>query len=507
MRAELETTRISAIAERVGAGWVSLGAEVCYYDPHDAQVHAVTECPARLSQSADSLARAFEQCESIAFAGGRGLAVPLVPTTGCIGSVCCVLPADLSDRCQALLNMFQDQVAQAQRLAENEAELLTMSEQLARCYEELSLIYKLGKDLRVTESRRDYFQRYGRDMLEIIQARTLMMLVHSPELGGPAVLLAGEPIVSRERAEAIGRFFLRDGSVGPGPTFLPDLSEHGELARLFGQTDHNVIAVPLGSSRAVVGTIVAVDKDGRDTFDSADVKLLDCVAEQAASFLQNRRLVEDLNDLVVAVLASLVSTIDAKDPYTCGHSRRVAYLAREIAEALQLATRETTEVYLAGLLHDIGKIGVEDAVLSKPGTLTAEEYDKIKQHPVIGARIISGIKQLRGIVAGVLHHHERYDGSGYPHGLREDQIPLMGSIVALADCFDALTSQRTYRDALAPHEALAKVRHLACRQFSPMVVDALTQCPLEKLEHELKQISTGHDIHERIPAIDWLSGS
>jgi len=242
-----------------------------------------------------------------------------------------------------------------------------------------------------------------------------------------------------------------------------------------------------------VGIIVALDKIGGGTFDSADAKLLNAIAEQTAAFLQNRFLIEDLNELLIAVLTSLVNTIDAKDPYTSGHSQRVALLARHIAQALELSEQETTEVYLAGLLHDIGKIGVEDAILAKPGTLTVEEYEKIKQHPVTGARIISGIKQLRRIVPGVLYHHERYDGSGYPEGLREDQIPQMGTIIALADCLDAMTSDRTYRKAFDFDQALSMITDPSCQAFSPVVVQALTRCSPEQLRDQLNR-SAGHNV-------------
>jgi len=169
----------------------------------------------------------------------------------------------------------------------------------------------------------------------------------------------------------------------------------------------------------------------------------------------------------------LTSSIDAKDKYTHGHSERVAFISRWIAERLSgqesLEEEKIHEIYLAGLLHDIGKIGIDETVLRKKGRLTEEEYSRIKVHPSIGAGILREIKQMRDIVPGVLSHHERVDGKGYPNGLVGDQIPLTGKIVGLADCFDAMTSKRTYRDAMTVEQAIAEIEKGLGTQFDEKI--------------------------------------
>jgi HD-GYP domain-containing protein (c-di-GMP phosphodiesterase class II) len=141
---------------------------------------------------------------------------------------------------------------------------------------------------------------------------------------------------------------------------------------------------------------------------------------------------------------------------------------------------------MAGLLHDVGKIGVPEAVLQKPGKLEPEEFEQMKKHPAIGARILADIKQVKDILPGVLHHHERYDGKGYPAGLAGENIPLVGRIICLADCFDAMTSNRTYRKALPLEVALTEIRRCSGTQFDPRLAEAFLKTGSEQFRELLK---------------------
>ena len=180
-----------------------------------------------------------------------------------------------------------------------------------------------------------------------------------------------------------------------------------------------------------------------------------------------------MKELFIGSLKALTSSIDAKDKYTHGHSERVAFISRWIAERLsgedRLEEDQVHKIYLAGLLHDIGKIGIEEVVLCKKGKLTEQEFSRIRKHPSIGAGILRGIKQMRDIVSGVLYHHERIDGKGYPNGLTGEQIPLTGKIVGLADSFDAMTSKRTYRDAMSIEQALEEIERNLGTQFDEKI--------------------------------------
>jgi HD-GYP domain-containing protein (c-di-GMP phosphodiesterase class II) len=222
-----------------------------------------------------------------------------------------------------------------------------------------------------------------------------------------------------------------------------------------------------------MGLMVAINRIDKPDFDSTDVKLFNSVASSCAVFIENGRLFTDLKELFIGSLKALTSSIDAKDQYTRGHSERVAFISRWIAERLSaqepLEEEQIHRIYLAGLLHDIGKIGIDEAVLRKKGKLTEEELDCIKKHPSIGAGILRAIKQMRDIVPGVLCHHERLDGKGYPGGLVGEQIPLTGKIVGLADSFDAMTSKRTYREARTLEQALAEIEKGIGTQFDAKV--------------------------------------
>ena len=179
--------------------------------------------------------------------------------------------------------------------------------------------------------------------------------------------------------------------------------------------------------------------------------------------------------------SALVSSVDAKDPYTCGHSERVAVLCRELARELGLTDEEIEQAYMAGLLHDIGKIGTPEAILCKEGSLLPEERRVIGEHPDIGGRILNDIKQLDAVREAVVHHHERLDGSGYPRGVSGDAIPLLARIVGLADSFDAMTSTRPYRESLPLENVLAEIDRHTGSQFDPRVAEAFKRIDTDRL--------------------------
>jgi putative nucleotidyltransferase with HDIG domain len=190
---------------------------------------------------------------------------------------------------------------------------------------------------------------------------------------------------------------------------------------------------------------------------------------------RSRELLESYRRLQASSLeaiASLNATVDAKDPYTAGHSARVQQIALAIAEELRLPRERFDAVRYGGLFHDIGKIAVPDAILAKPGPLTAAEYDVIKRHPVDGADIVGKLGALSASVRLIRHHHERWDGEGYPDRLAGDEIPPEACVIGLADAWDAMTTDRPYREALTVEEAAGEVRRGRGTQFAPDVVDA-----------------------------------
>jgi putative nucleotidyltransferase with HDIG domain len=190
------------------------------------------------------------------------------------------------------------------------------------------------------------------------------------------------------------------------------------------------------------------------------------------------------------LVRALVSSIDAKDPYTCGHSERVAITCREVARRMNLSDREVECAYMAGLLHDIGKIGTPEHILRKEGRLEPEERQIVQRHPVIGGHILEGIKRMEPIREAILHHHERLDGSGYPDGLRGDQVPLLARVVGLADAFDAMTSNRPYRPMLPFEHVKHEIERNVGTQFDVRAVDALFSLDMNRLMHQFAERAT-----------------
>ncbi len=374
-----------------------------------------------------------------------------------------------------------------------EKEMDIISTELAHVYEELVLLHKLSTSMKVTEPDANFLQMACDNLTDIVSVEGIAILLDKTVNGEKRmVLAAGSGLIEIDEHLAGILYYRLAHEVSSGKEALLDSEVDAPLRYDWPASIRNIIAVPLygkeksisyspinilnsqeaaksTSDASIIGLMVAFNRIDKPDFDSTDVKLFNSVANSCAVFIENGRLVRDLKELFIGSLKALTRSIDAKDPYTRGHSERVAFISKWIAE--KAASQEHIEpeqihkIYLAGLLHDIGKVGIDDVVLRKNGKLTDEELGDIRKHPSIGAGILSGIKQMRDIVPGVLTHHEHIDGRGYPNGLKGEQIPLMGKIISLADSFDAMTSKRTYRDAMSVEEACEEIRKQLGAQF------------------------------------------
>ncbi len=213
----------------------------------------------------------------------------------------------------------------------------------------------------------------------------------------------------------------------------------------------------------------------------------------------------DLKELMVGLARSLTAAIDAKDSYTFGHSERVARIAVELGDAMGLRGDELNNLYLAGLLHDVGKIGVPDAVLRKPGKLTEDEFDQVKQHVTLGYSILADLKPIRNLLPGVLYHHERYDGKGYPEGLVGQNIPQLARILAVADAFDAMSTNCPYRQSLLAEEIEARLQQGAGSQWDPQVVEAFFR--VKHKVHAIQRRGVGESLRHALDGALQNKGS
>ncbi len=234
----------------------------------------------------------------------------------------------------------------------------------------------------------------------------------------------------------------------------------------------SVLVVPIYSRENILGIIVLFYSREPEDVENEDLNLITGIAGQAAVALENASLYEDLEMSYFSTVKALARAIEVKDPYTFGHSERVTDYAMAIAKRLSLSEWDLRNIKYAAALHDIGKIGIARKILNKPGALSEEEFVHVKTHPILGDSIIEPVTFLQAPRQIILHHHERYDGKGYPDGLKGDDIPLGARILSVADSFEAMMSDRPYRKALPVAEAIKELELNAGTQFDPIVVEA-----------------------------------
>jgi len=236
----------------------------------------------------------------------------------------------------------------------------------------------------------------------------------------------------------------------------------------------NILAYPLIVQKRLIGVIEAINKK-MGKFKREDLETISLISSSAAIALQNAFLYKELEDLFKGTIRSLASAVEAKDPYTSGHVERVTEFSVELARRIGMREEELKDVELAAILHDIGKIAIPDSILKKPGRLTEEEYEIIKTHVYHGARILTPIPGMKGVIPAVLYHHERWDGKGYPMKLAGKDIPLIARVIAVTDSFDAMNSDRPYRKRMPSHLIEKELVENAGKQFDPHLIDVFLE--------------------------------
>lgn len=276
------------------------------------------------------------------------------------------------------------------------------------------------------------------------------------------------------------------------PLIVNDVNRDKHFDRIIdeitGFVTRSIICVPLMVHRKVMGVIQVINKRDGSDFNEQDLEAVVSVAATAAMAIENTKLHQTILEAYKSTITTLAAAIDAKDPYTRGHSQRVMEYALLGGMSLSLPAEDMETLEYASILHDIGKISIDTRILNKPDSLTPSEWNMIREHPTIGANLLKEIPFLEKASELVLYHHERYDGEGYPTGLKGEEIPMGARLIAVADAFDTMTTDRSYRPALTVEYSISELYGCSGTQFCPKAVEAfVSSLHLQDKEHSIGQ--------------------
>jgi HD-GYP domain-containing protein (c-di-GMP phosphodiesterase class II) len=389
-------------------------------------------------------------------------------------------------------DLVLDNARAKDRVVALQQEASSLSVNLASTYEEISLLCRLTQNLRISESDENLSQVALQWMKDIVPATSLaIQLLPVPRCEKPSIHTARtQPVLVTEGDCPVNlpQFFDLIAYLDPktlNAPILVDRSITGQPGWRWPKV-RQMIAVALADGEHVFGWLAAFNHVEDREFGTVEAGLLSSVAAILGIHSGNIDVYRQQSELLAAIVRSLTSAIDAKDTYTCGHSDRVARIAVCLAEEMGCDRKTIETLYMAGQLHDIGKIGINDDVLQKAGRLSEDEYEHIKRHVEIGHHILHDLVKLEEVLPVVLHHHESWDGHGYPNKLDAEQIPLAARILAVADAFDAMSSDRPYRKCM-PDDSVDRILQAgAGQQWDPNVVDAFFRIrdEIRRIYHE-----------------------
>lgn len=374
---------------------------------------------------------------------------------------------------EPLLSALGRQIAQAEA---RERDLDRLTEQLGQAYDEINLLYRFTRLLHPGQGLEESVAALAAETAELVDPRLLAVsFAGATPLGWHSPLDPRRPQALRwlthapENLSAVQAEFARHT--------VPSDASHdrcpGTLLTPHGWIDY--MLVPVRARAEVSGFVGLFRVEEEPPFETGEVRILECLAKEVSNAATQRSLNDELGEMLFNTVRGLVAAIDAKDEYTRGHSQRVYHISLLLARRLALPPERIQIVSWAALLHDIGKIAIDRVVLNKPSRLTDDEYRQIQTHPARGCRVLEPIPQLREAMPGIRHHHERWDGRGYPDGLAGEEIPLEARVIGIADAYDAIVSTRAYREARPADFALGEIARGAGTQFDPALVPLFLQ--------------------------------
>ena len=351
-----------------------------------------------------------------------------------------------------------------------------MSEHLQKKFQQLRTLMEMSALINSTLDSREIRKRAIEAATRLVDAETGSLLLVDQETGDLFFEVAlgdkGDALkeIRLPKGQGIAGSVVESGQ----PIIIHDVQSDSRFFKVADEKSFfktkSMLSVPVMTKERTIGVLEAINKN-EGLFDEDDKEGLCALANQVAVAVENANLYQQLKETFHETAQALAETIEKRDPYTGGHTQRVMRYSVSIGELMGLSGKELEDLKLAAILHDIGKIGVRDDVLLKQARLEDDEVRKMNQHTEYGAEILRHVSQLKDIIPGVRSHHEKYDGSGYPDKLKGDDIPLIARIIAVADTFDAMTTDRPYRKGLRPETAFEELHKQAWKQFDGKAVE------------------------------------